>query len=178
MGRKNFLSLAILVAVLVVTFPVSAFAAGSGSAEDEIMTLSDWTWEGTLSDNFNVTYRDDMDIRRTILVSAKCDVLAVWSEGNYGYVSEAFFFTPTASSDGQTVNLTRVENASQPSTYKYQDFRINSSNWYLRLSVCCDEWGNVSFTASLWQEVNYQAESGRKEKIQSLSNMIGLYESK
>lgn len=149
MGRKKFLSLAILVAVLVVSFPVSAFAAGSGSAEDEIMALSDWTWEGTVTGSFNLSYNDVMGIRRVISVSAKCDAAVGWSEGNYGYVSEAFFFTPTASSDGQSVTLTKSGDTIKSGGRIYQDFQINSSKEYVRLSVYCDEWGNVSLGAEL-----------------------------
>lgn len=149
MSRKKFLSLVILVAVLIMSFPLNAFAADEG-ADDEIVAMSDNTWERTISDVLTVVYRDRANISHTLVFTVSCAAVGGWSEGNYGYVSEAVFFTPTnATIDGQVVTLEKDGVAQKQSSTYIQNYIVNSSEMIVSVIIQCDEYGDI--TLSAWE---------------------------
>lgn len=148
MGRKKFLSLAILVVVLAVSFPVNTFAADGGSADNGIVALSDNTWERTITQVLTIVYIGDYNVRHKIVFTVSCTAAGGWSEGNYGYVSEAVFLTPTdATIDGQAVPMVKDGTAVKKSSTYCQDYIVNNSGQKVRVTIQCDEWGNVIMTA-------------------------------
>lgn len=148
MGRKKFLSLAIMVVVLAVSFPVNTFAADGGSADNGIVALSDNTWERTITQRLTVTYKDYANVNHNLVFTIRCTAAGGWSEGNYGYVSEAVFLTPTdAAIDGQPVPMTKDGTAVETSSTYYQNYIVNNSKMIVKVTIQCDEWGSVIMTA-------------------------------
>lgn len=150
MSRKKFLSLAILVAVLVMLFPVNTYAADGGSTDDGIMVLSDNIWEKTISQVVTVTYRDQFSVNHKLVFTVNCTAAGGWSEGNYGYVSEAVFLTPTDATVGvQKVTMEKYGTAKKTSSTYYQDYIVNNSSVKVRVTIQCDEWGDITIYGEL-----------------------------
>jgi len=152
---KKFVSVVIVAVFMLTAFDVNVFAADgqtaieeSGNISGQEALLSGETWEGEVSHVMNVNYYDDLNVRHTISFTLRCAIAKEWSEGNYGMITEAFFYTPSdCTIDGASVSIEKKDGAIQNGTSYTQKFIVNSSSKYpLYVAVYCDEWAEVTFT--------------------------------
>ncbi len=168
---KKFLSVFIVVVFMLTAVDTNVFAADEQAAIEESEQdineqniseqniseqeafLSAETWEGDVSGVVNVKYPDRHNVMRTISFTVKCAITKEWSEGNYGMITEAFFYTPAnCTIDGDVFSI-RKDGTAQPAGSSYvQRFIVNNSSSYpIEVEVSCDEWATVTFSG---REVN------------------------
>ncbi len=140
----------VMTTMMIITIPMNAFAATGTPTDDMLVGHSDNTFEKTVTETLMVIYRDQANISHKVVFTISCAAEGYWSEGNYGAVKNAVFFTPTnATIDGQYVSMVKEGGLHQTSSTCYQDFKINySEKMFIRVTVQCDEWGEVT----LWAE--------------------------
>jgi len=151
---KKFVSVVIVAVFMLTAFDVNVFAADgqtaieeNGNISGQEALLSGETWEGEVSGVVEVVYSDPYNVMRTIRFTVRCAIAKEWSEGNYGMITEAFFYTPSdCTIDGVAVSIEKKDGAIQNGTSYTQKFNVNSSNRFIEVEVSCDEWAEVTFT--------------------------------
>lgn len=142
MKKNKIFKVLAMVMILTMMFSVNVFATETQSM---IMPRSQG-YDGSFTENYSLPYSDELDNTHYLTYNAHCDYTVAWDEGYSGWVTDAVFSVSNTKANGIVCSFNKqyVSSCKCNGTAK-MDYKVNYSDYYVRVYVSCDEWGNVDY---------------------------------
>jgi len=150
MSKKlTFIFLLSFVCVLLLSVkPIYAADLEEPAPGDEILEENYSYQDQIYEDTFVYYYQDQFNVWHTLSVHSKVVVSYSWNEGYVGWIDQIYFYSPTATIDGNSVTIgIQSYNFHSGSSYASASYLINNVG-SVTIVLGVDEWGEVDFYAS------------------------------
>lgn len=144
---KSVISFGIMMTMMLTMYNTNIYAAEVTTKEETVTVMETQGCNSNISEYFEWEYVDELGDVSTISFNAHCTYGVQWDEGYSGWVTDAVFSVSNTKVNGSDRTFTKCYGVSQQNgSNKYMDYSI-TSQYRIRVSLSCDEWGDVSLSA-------------------------------
>ena len=103
-----------------------------------------YVYDRDFGGNFTMYYKDGANVWHTVVANASCVASYGWNEGYSGWIDSVYFYTISATIDGQACTISQ-ETQSVYTSFAERKYYVNGSASYIRIYLSIDEYGNATF---------------------------------